>query len=137
MRFQIETTPLGSLRVISEIPDGRLIRIEGRNGIGKSLAVRLLQLCTGNQPYLAHAQSWATLRQNLGEVSIFVTGLKDDHELRFHLNSHTWLEQPEPVGDWLGSAYLDGSPILWTDVTRTLSVRRIAGDESLGESLAS
>ena len=69
MRFKIEPErnggPTGGLRVITEIPDFTLCRLEGQNGMGKTLAVRLLQLVTGDQPWAGLELAWRTLRQHL------------------------------------------------------------------------
>lgn len=136
MRVRIEASPVAGLNVISEIPHGTLQRLEGRNGVGKTLAVRLLQLCTGQQPYLGKATSWTTLRDSLGPADITVDQLKDGKSLMFRLRPHGWPEGPEPADDWLGTAELDGAPIHWADVPAVLRVSRIGGDETLGESLA-
>jgi len=136
VRFRIEARPEAGLNVVSEIPDGRLQRVEGRNGVGKTLAVRLLQLCTGQQPYLGKATSWASLKHHLGPVEITVDGLRDGRLLVFRLDPDGWRDAPEPPGDWLGTALLDGEPCPWDRVPALLRVSRIGGDETLGESLA-
>jgi hypothetical protein len=136
VRFLLDAHPRAGLNVIGEIPDGRVQQIEGRNGVGKTLAVRLLQLCTGTQPYLGKASAWTSLRQYLGPVVITVEGLRDGHELIFRLNPDGWPDAPEPPGEWLGLVELDGSPFVWRDVPDLLRVSRIGGDETLGESLA-
>src|SRR6266702_1905516 len=60
--FRFEPTALASgLRLIEEIPDQRLCRLEGRNGIGKTMAVRLLELVTGGQPYAGLDLTWQSL----------------------------------------------------------------------------
>lgn len=130
------------LRVISDIPNGRLQRLEGQNGIGKTLAVRLLELCTGRQPFLDRAASWATLRELLHQVTVTVEGLstEDGHDaktLTLELaDSRDWPKEPEDVGEWLGHANLDGKSIPITSIRELLTVQRIGGDEALGESLA-
>lgn len=136
VRFRLDASPSGGLRVIAEIPEGDLLQLEGRNGIGKTLAIRLLQLATGSQPYLERAQSWSTLKANLNPVVITVDNLRDGHELRFELDPDDWRSTPEAPGDWLGRAYLDGNHIDWAQVPAILTVHRIGGDETLGESLA-
>jgi hypothetical protein len=52
MKFTFRTPDSShGIRVIDEIPDLRLCRVEGLNGIGKTLAIHLLEICTGQQPY--------------------------------------------------------------------------------------
>ncbi len=41
-----------------------------------------------------------------------------------------WALSPEPVGDWLGDAFLDEEPIAVTAIRSLLQVVRIAGDET-------
>ncbi|KQP63772.1 hypothetical protein [Nocardioides sp. Leaf285] len=136
MRFRIEAAPSAGLRVIPEIPDGQLVQIDGRNGIGKTLAIRLLQLATTSQPFADKPQSWTTLKENLNPVTIWADGLASGKTLRFSLDPGEWPDEPKPPSDWLGSVYLDDDPIAWSAVPALLQVRRIGGDETLGESLA-
>lgn len=136
VRFKIDAALTGGLRVISDIPDGELLQLEGRNGIGKTLAIRLLQLATGSQPYLGRPQSWVTLKAHLNPVSITVEGLRDGHYLQLELDPDLWPAKPETPGAWLGEAFLDGERIDWVRVQSILRVGRIGGDETLGESLA-
>jgi len=141
MRFAISANPTGGIRVIGEIPDLRLCRLEGQNGIGKSLAVRLLQLVTGDQPWAGLDSAWGTLRDHLGEATIVVDRLRLEPqgpptgELTWLLNSRDWSSRPSLRGVW-NDAQLNGKPISVERVREILRVFRIAGDESLAQSLA-
>ncbi len=110
MRFEIEANPIGGLKIIDAIPDvGPICQIEGRNGVGKTMALRLLELCSGNQPYAADPHSWSTLRRQLGAVVVVrALGLADDQSIEWRLNPAVWPEQPDPVGPWLGTVAIDG-----------------------------
>jgi hypothetical protein len=136
VRIRLNARPTAGLNVISEIPHGTLQRLEGRNGVGKTLAVRLLQLCTGQQPYLGRSTSWTSLKEHLGPADVTVDGLKDGKTLLFRLRPDGWPDAPEAPAEWLGDALLDGAPVAWADVPAVLRVSRIGGDETLGESLA-
>ncbi|WP_375431002.1 hypothetical protein [uncultured Friedmanniella sp.] len=136
MQFRIEAAPKGGLRVISRVPDGELVQIDGRNGIGKTLAIRLLQLVTTSQPFADKPQSWTTLKDNLKPVTIWAEGLRGGKTLRFELDPDEWPPEPSSPGDWLGSVYLNDEQVPWSAVPPLLQVRRIGGDETLGESLA-
>jgi hypothetical protein len=124
------------LRVIAEIPDYPLCHLEGRNGIGKSVAARLLELATGAQPYAALPSAWVTLREQLGPTTITVSPLPAGGELVFRLKPARWPEHPDPPGDWLGEVTLDGAPVPHTAAWARLRVGRIAGDETLVQTLA-
>jgi hypothetical protein len=131
MRFRFTATPTGGIRLIEEIADYKLGRLEGRNGIGKTLAVRLLELATGGQPYVGTSAAWQTLRDYLGEVQIIVDGLREGDALELLLTPDGWPdEQPRDLTS-LGSAWLNGQPIDFRSVPDLLRVVRIGGDEDL------
>ena len=135
MRFHFEGDPQG-LRVIDEIPEGQLLRLRGRNGIGKTSLIRLLQLATGGQPYESMPSAWATLRTGLGDCILLIDGLKEDRSILLKLTPSSWPRSPEPPGEWLGDAQLDGRPVTWAEVRQILKVFRVGGDQSLAKSMA-
>lgn len=62
MRFTFSDPGDGGLRTIDHLPDGRLIRLQGRNGVGKTVSMRLLALSTGAEnPWIDERQSWRSL----------------------------------------------------------------------------
>jgi hypothetical protein len=129
-RFEPSGELAGGLRLIDEIPDYPICHLEGRNGAGKSLALRLLELISGQQPYSATPSAWSSLRENLRETTITIAGL-DGKTLRVDLKPERWKSDPDPVGDWLGDALFDGKPIAITAIGSCLRVVRIGGDETL------
>ena len=142
MRFEIQATPTGDFGSSPEIPDIDLCQLQGGNGIGKSLAVRLLQLVTGApQPWSGRHKAWETLRTSLGETTIRIQGLRTSpagpktSELVWELSPDDWPETPTTLGPWL-SAQLDGQLVGPEEIRRLLFVGRVAGDESLAQSLA-
>jgi len=50
VRFEIDSRTTDGLRVIPEIPDIHACMLEGQNGIGKTVAVQLLELVSGQIP---------------------------------------------------------------------------------------
>ncbi len=138
MRFEFVTAPTGGLRVIPRIPDPSVCLIEGYNGIGKTMSVRLLQLCTGQQPYAQQRLAWETLRISLGQARITAEGLDGASTIEWVVDSRRWPPEPgERVDDaWLGAIHIDGEKARLTDVRQLLEVHRIAGDVSLTETLA-
>ena len=77
--IRIKTGEGTTLPVISELPDGRSRGWRVTTGSASRCSVRLLQLCTGVQPYRA-ARAWEGLRQGLGECEITIEALADDRE---------------------------------------------------------
>lgn len=134
------------IRVIEAIPDEALCRIEGRNGIGKTLAIHLLELCTGQQPYTSRLDAWRTLCAHLGPVTVTIDGLRgpsgdeDRHQLRFAFDWRERTDEPFPLEirrDLFNEITLDGDDVAgMDDVRRWLTVVRVAGDETLTETVA-
>ncbi|MEK6190912.1 MAG: hypothetical protein AABM41_01145 [Chloroflexota bacterium] len=136
MRFQFATDPNARIRPIPELPDFPVSRIEGRNGIGKSLAIRLLQLVTGDQPYLTMPAAWNSLKHGLAPFELVVTSLRGASEIRCRVDPGRWPENVEAVGDWVADYLIDGRAATLNDVRALLTVYRIAGDESLLETIS-
>src|SRR4051794_3826346 len=109
MQIHIDTDPPGPLKVLDELPDEPLTVLEGLNGIGKTLAIRVLQLCTGTFPYASRdSPAWKSLCEGLGEFTITVSGLKGQfHEIRWTGHSHDWGE-PTTAPDYFRSVTIDG-----------------------------
>lgn len=136
MRFTFSYVAVG-LRVIPEIPDYPLCHLEGRNGIGKSLAVRLLQLACGDMPYRTTPLAWATLGRQLEACTIRCEDSARERVIEFNLSPQLWPEHPELLtDDLLGQVNIDGQRATFSEARALLNVFRIAGDETLAESLA-
>jgi len=129
MRFQFDVVGNASIRVIPEIPNYRLCRLEGLNGIGKTLAVRLLEVATGQQPYAAMPNAWRSLKA-IERCVITVTGLDSAEALVIELSPGDWNDDPGNPGQ-LGRATLGGRQIPFESLPSVLSVVRIAGDQTL------
>ncbi len=138
MRIQIDASPIGPLKVLRELPDARLAILEGLNGIGKTLTVRLLQLCTGTHPYPPKSAAWASLRNGLGEFTVMVSGLRGGHEIRWHADSRDW-EEESADGSTPASfreVWVDGRFATMDEVRALLAVHRVGGDIGIVETLA-
>ena len=138
MRIQFDVAPESGLRVVPEIAIEPRALLEGRNGIGKTLAVRLLQLLAGSQPYLNDSAAWTSLRQYLGSASVRVTDLLGDHpSFEATFTPGDWPEEPpQVIGEWLASVTVGASAAQVEDLAKVLSVERMAGNETLADSLA-
>lgn len=138
MLIQIRTNPSGPLRVIGGLPDANLAILEGYNGIGKTLAVRILQLCTGTMPYAPKSPAWESLREGLNEFEVEITGLQGADRVVWVADSSHWESDDEPVPrtDWFKSILIDGRSASLDDVRSLITVVRLAGDEELTDTFA-
>ena len=139
MLVRIDVNPPGPLRVIGEIPDARLAILEGYNGVGKTLAIRLLELCTGTMPYALDSPAWSSLREGLGRVRIEMTGLHGADSIVWLADSEQWTpgDPTGPRTDWFRSITIDGKSATLDEVRRLVTVTRFSGDEDLAETFAS
>lgn len=138
MRFRVERQHphAGGIKVLHEIPHITPCLLEGPNGIGKTLAVHLLELVAGGQPYLADPQLWASLKASLGPTTVTIDNLADDRSLVVELDPDRWPDVVgEPLGDRLGVARLDGAEVPASTAAKLLSVVRIAGTETPAETV--
>jgi hypothetical protein len=135
--LQIEFEPApgaggATLPLIRSIPELSPCLIEGPNGIGKTLAVKLLALVCGQQPWLGDSKLWQSLRSSLGPVDVRVTGLQCGLPLEARLEPDGWPDDPPgEVGEWLGEVRLGGEPVSPRRVANVLTVERFAGNEDL------
>lgn len=108
--------------------------LEGKNGIGKTVAVQLLQLISGSIPedFNTHPALWSSLRERLGATSVFLDHLKDGQSITFTFTPESWPEElPGALGDWVGTPVIDGRKAAYQQCTSLLSVVRMSGDEDL------
>ncbi|MGC1238478.1 MAG: hypothetical protein WA860_06785 [Acidimicrobiales bacterium] len=138
MNFDIEADPPGPLRILSNIPDFHLAILEGLNGIGKTLTIRLLQLCTGTLPYRPESEAWNSFCENLGPFSITATKLKSGVTIVWTGDSNDWTDLAPQEPAWTRiNIMIDGQSADMATVRRHLTVERMAGDEGILDMLAS
>ena len=138
MRFVIDSHTIDGLKVIREIPNISPCMIEGQNGIGKTVAIQLLELISGQIPDTLKTRPglWASLRDRLGPTSVQIEELQDSRTLKIILSPGEWDDEPpDTVGEWLGTATIDDRPATIAECSELLSVTRIAGDEDLEDTL--
>lgn len=137
MHFVIDA-PLkrGGLRVIPEIPDYEICRLEGNNGIGKTLAVHLLELATGQQPFARQPAAWKSLQSALGPVSIRIENIPDHSDIVVRLDPDLWNpDSPNDPSSTIGVAEEDGRSLSLMEVGQIVRVIRISGDETLEDAV--
>jgi hypothetical protein len=130
MHIRIEAESRRGLRIIGEIPDIPLCRIEGYNGIGKTNAIKLLRLCTGDQPFAGNDHSWRTFRNQLKSARVVVTGLHDAQEMEWALDPSRWPEVAEPLGDLIGLIRINGRTARPRDISPLLSVHHVVAADT-------
>src|SRR4051794_22078060 len=108
MHFTIDAKCRRGLRVIGDVPNISLCRIEGYNGIGKTSAIRLLQLCSGSQPFSDATPAWRTFRTQLVHAQISIRDLNGAHQIEWDIEPANWPEIPEILGDRIGAVKIDG-----------------------------
>src|SRR5215212_5569490 len=137
MQISLTVSPRGPVSVIPEIPDSRLAVLQGYNGIGKSMAFRLLQVLTGVMPYPETSDSWQSFRLALGSGTVTASELTDGSTISWYFDSEDWLDLSPPINDsWFTSLQIGGSDSTLEDVRRKVTVHRLAGDENRIETLA-
>lgn len=136
MHFRIDADPPGPLATLRQLPPARLAVLEGLNGIGKTLALRILQLCTGVVPYRLDSAAWGSLRSGLGEFSVDVADLAGGQRLHWRAQSRSWPDEGEVDESWFEELEIDGRPASMAEVRGLLAVHRLAGDEGVHETFA-
>ncbi len=137
MHIQIETSPVGPLRVIATLPSARVAMLEGLNGIGKSLAVRLLELCVGEMPYRTDSAAWQSLCVGLGEFSVTLSALDGAQAVHWEGDSRDWAGASLADGGvTFRTMTIDGRSASMDDIRRLVRVHRLSGDEDLVETLS-
>lgn len=135
MFFQIKHTRRTGLQVIHQLQVGRLSRLEGYNGIGKSALVRLIQVCVGQHPYPFEQALWESFRDGVGTSRVVLTGIEGAERIEWQLDASGWETEKDTVNN-IGEIRIDGKDVTLDDVRRLLDVRTILGNEDLTRTLA-
>ncbi len=142
MQLEITRTTEGPLPLVTSIPNFGVAQLEGYNGVGKTLTVRLLELCSGTRPRLPR-EVWRSFCAGLGQLRVTATELVGANELAWEIDGGVLLEASEAAGHdappndaWFASITHDGRQASIEDIRRLFAVERIAGDRGLIEMLA-
>ncbi|MFB9924953.1 hypothetical protein ACFORO_26310 [Amycolatopsis halotolerans] len=136
MHIKIEAECTRGLRIIEEIPDLSICKIEGYNGIGKTNAIKLLQLCTGGQPFSSEDPSWRSFRTQIVSARVRITGLREVGEIEWILEPRRWPAQAEPLGDLLGAVRIAGQEARPRDTLPLVKVHHVSVAETPLKALA-
>ncbi|MFD8805219.1 hypothetical protein [Streptomyces sp. NPDC059597] len=138
MRIKIESESRRGLRIIDEIPDIALCRIQGHNGIGKTNAIKLLSLCAGGTPFRGNSASWLSFRSQLISARVKVSGLRDGETIEWDLDPSTWPDSPAaPLDDLIGTVRINGHSANLRDISDLFRVYHIVAAETPQNVLAS
>jgi hypothetical protein len=129
VKISIDAQCSRGLRIISETPD-LPIAIEGYNGIGKTTSIKLLDLCTGGQPFKDDPASWRTFRQQLISGTVRITALDGANDLELILDPANWPESPTPLEERIGTIRIDGKRATASDISQLLRVVHIKAAET-------
>lgn len=131
MHIEIDAECRRGLRIIEEIPDIKLCKIEGYNGIGKTSAIRLLRLCVGEQPFEGNDAAWRTFRDQLVGARVRITHLREATSIEWELEPNHWPDrQAESLGARVGSIKIDGRSAVLQDVQNLLKVHHLNTTET-------
>ncbi|WP_156367976.1 hypothetical protein [Aeromicrobium sp. Leaf291] len=138
MRWDFEPDAVDGLKLIGMIPDLSPCLLEGRNGIGKTVSVQLLELISGAMPpeFIERPELWTSLKKRLGNTKVIGTELIGAKSIEFVFTPERWLDSPAVDMDRLGDARIDGESAAGSEAAALISVERIAGNEDLADTVA-
>lgn len=137
MHWRISSNARNGLKIIEEIPDYRLCLIEGPNGVGKSVAVQLLELISGKVPAsLSAPPVWYSFKENLGNTVVEIGNMAGNGSARIRFTPEAWpSEPPTSVTDSFGEVTIDGQEATMSQMSALLDVTTVRGDESLQDTV--
>lgn len=131
MHIEINAECRRGLRIIEEIPDIKPGKLEGYNGIGKTSAIRLLQLCTGEQPFRGKEAAWRSFRDQLVRARVHITKLREARDIEWILEPSTWpVRASEYPGSSPGTITIDGRQATIADIKPLLKVHHLNTTET-------
>ncbi|MEO3790408.1 hypothetical protein ABGB14_09350 [Nonomuraea sp. B10E15] len=127
MQVVIEAECRRGLKIIGEIPSTPLCKIEGYNGVGKTSAIKLLQLCTGMQPF--NDVTWRTFCSELIYARVVARQLNEAREIEWILEPNHWEEgarsQAKPLSEDMVRVAIDGRRKKLRDAASLLQVHHL------------
>lgn len=139
MHWRISSKGRNGLKVIEEIPDFTLCLIEGPNGVGKSVAVQLLELISGHVPTsLSAAAVWTSFKENIGQTVVEIDNMAEGNCARIVFTPEQWPDTaPDTITEAIGSVTINDQPARMSDIANLIDVTTIRGDESLQDTVRS
>ena len=132
MHIRIDN-PKDAVPLVGELPGYPVSLLEGPNGIGKSLAIQLVRLISGVQPW-ADGVLWRSLRTALsdGDVRVSIGNLQSGRTVTALLTPASWPDDPPVVpDDSVAQVEIDGQSATISEVSQLLKVDVFSGTEDL------
>lgn len=133
MEIEFKWDGRAGLRILDEFIDGRIIEVQGLNGIGKSVAAQILEIITGEHTFQRRSD-FESLKVALKHATVKIKGLQ--HRCKtvdVTLTPERWrLDRDfriEP--DTIGSFSVDGEATSAQRVASLLSARVIRGNDTI------
>ena len=121
----------GELKTIPEIKSGKILKIIGENGIGKSMAAIFFEIATGGYQFNSENQ-FNEIKNRFNECVIEVKTEKNN--IKLYLTPGTWRYNKRDfkiLESSIGRFELNGDKIDIIKLKELLSVKVIRGDENL------
>jgi hypothetical protein len=143
MLIEIDLLGPANLRAVPKISVERAALLAGFNGVGKSMSMRLLELCSGGQPWQNQPAAWESLRAALTGGRVRLSGIDGADEIIWDLRPKVWPEISDdpgrgpllPSDDWF-EITIDGKQANLASVASIIEVRRVSGDATLSQTVA-
>ena len=128
MELKINTK--GDLKTIPNIKSGKLIKLIGKNGVGKSLAAAFLEIICGKYQF-ENKNKFLKIKNSFSESKIIIDTNKDLFEIL--ITPGTWKFDAKSFKikeNTIGFYKLNGKEISFKDFINHFSVKVIRGDEN-------
>ncbi len=131
MKIEIKVDRAQPIGVVSSLPEGKFLRLVGKNGVGKSLAANLLAIASGDYSFREDI-SFFSLKAALRSVDITI--VTDGHRLQAMLKPGTWRWgefEGKVLPETLGVFRVDGKEVSPSEFSELFSVKIVRGNEGL------
>ncbi|MHA1410266.1 MAG: hypothetical protein ACTSQY_08195, partial [Candidatus Odinarchaeia archaeon] len=120
------------LKIINRIDDGEVVWVRGYNGIGKSLAAKMLEIVSGDHIFTS-AREYENLRNSLTNLEIIMERTGQPN-IKILINPQTWSYNQitnRIDHNSIGKYYVGPDEIHQIDFAKMFKARIISGNESL------
>ena len=121
------------LRVLDGFIDGRIIEVQGLNGIGKSVAAQLLEIISGEHVFQRQSD-FESLRSALKSATVSITGLpRECKTIQAIVTPRKWAftQEDQIRADTVGEFYVDGKKSSAEKAMSLISTRIIRGNDTI------
>lgn len=133
MEIKFEYEGRAGLRVLDGFIDGKIIEVQGLNGIGKSVAAQLLEIISGEHVFQRRSD-FESLRSALKSATVSITGLpRERNTIRVVSTPEKWVftQEDQIRPDTVGEFYVDGEMSPAKEAMSWISTRIIRGNDTI------